>query len=62
VCTSWAYSFVLDTGLVLAYVKRRHQALAGRFMLGDPQQPLGQATVVPLPVRPDALAVTGEFE
>jgi hypothetical protein len=31
-------------------------------MLGDPQQPLGQATVVPLPVRPDALAVTGEFE
>lgn len=62
VCTSWAYSFVLDTGLVLAYVKRRHQALAGRFVLGDPQQPLGQATVVPLPVRPDALAVTGEFE
>lgn len=62
VCTSWAYSFVLDTGLVLAYVKRRHQAIGGRFLLGDPQQPLGTATVVPLPVRPDALAVTGEFE
>jgi len=62
VCTSWAYSFVLDTGLVLAYVKRRHQAVGGRFVLGDPQQPLGTATVVPLPVRPDALAVTGDFE
>jgi hypothetical protein len=57
--TSWAYSFVLDTGLVLAHVKRRHQAPGTEFRLGD-----GPATavVVPLPVRAGALAPTGEFE
>lgn len=60
--TSWAYSFVLDTGLVLAYVKRRHQAPGTVFTLGDPGRPLGEAKVVPLPVRPGALAPTGEFE
>ncbi|MBK7874363.1 MAG: aminomethyl transferase family protein [Planctomycetes bacterium] len=59
VVTSWAYSFVLDTGLVLAYVKRRHQKAGTEFRLGD-----GPATavIVPLPVRANALAVTGEFE
>jgi aminomethyltransferase len=60
--TSWAYSFVLDTGLVLAYVKRRHQAVGTTFRVGDPAQPLGEARIVALPVRPDALAPTGEFE
>ena len=35
VVTSWAYSFVLDTGLVLAYVKRRHQAPGTVFRVGD---------------------------
>ena len=29
--TSWAYSFVLDTGLVLAYVKRKHQDAGTTF-------------------------------
>ncbi|MCC7014726.1 MAG: aminomethyltransferase family protein [Planctomycetes bacterium] len=62
VITSWAYSFVLDTGLVLAYVKRRHQACGTRFRIGDPQAPLGEAVVVALPVRSGALAPTGEFE
>jgi folate-binding protein YgfZ len=60
--TSWAYSFVLDTGLVLAYVKRRHQKPGTRFRLGDANAPSGEATIVPLPVRSNALAPTGEFE
>ena len=57
--TTWAYSFVLDTGLALAFVKRRHQASGTRFRVGD-----GPATavVVPSPVRQSAVAVTGEFE
>jgi aminomethyltransferase len=59
VVTSWAYSFVLDTGLALAYVKRRHQAHGTEFRVGD-----GPATavIVPLPVRAQAVALTGEFE
>jgi folate-binding protein YgfZ len=57
--TSWAYSFVLDTGLALAFVKRRHQAAGTEFRVGDGP---ATATIVPLPVRPDAVAVTGEFE
>lgn len=59
VVTSWAYSFVLDTGLVLAYVKRRHQRVGTEFRVGD-----GPATavVVAMPVRKDAVTVTGEFE
>ena len=57
--TSWAYSFELDTGLVLAYVKRRHQAPGTVFRIGDGP---AEATVVALPVRSDAVAVTGEFE
>lgn len=59
VVTSWAYSFVLDTGLALAYVKRRHQANGTEFRVGE-----GPTTgvIVPLPVRANAVAVTGEFE
>jgi aminomethyltransferase len=52
--TSWAYSFVLDTGLVLAYVKRKHQDEGTTFRLGDGP---AEATVVALPVRDDALPV-----
>jgi aminomethyltransferase len=59
VVTSWAYSFVRDTGLVLAYVKRRHQAVGTRFRVGDGP---GEAEVVPLPVRAGAVEVTGGFE
>jgi len=33
--TSWAYSFALDSGLVLAYVKRRHQEPGTEFELDD---------------------------
>jgi glycine cleavage system aminomethyltransferase T len=46
--TSWAYSFVLDTGLVLAYVKRRHQAPGTTFRLGAGP---ATASVVELPLR-----------
>jgi folate-binding protein YgfZ len=35
VVTSWGYSFALDTGLVLGYVKRRHQETGTSFRLGD---------------------------
>jgi folate-binding protein YgfZ len=64
ILTSWAYSFVLDRGLALGYVKRRHQAQGRRFQLRGPaDQPLpGSATLVPMPVRPDGLPVSGEFE
>jgi folate-binding protein YgfZ len=62
VVTSWAYSFALDTGLVLAYVKRRHQASGTSFRLGDPQAPRGEAVIVPLPARANAVPPTGEFE
>jgi len=46
--TSWAYSFELDTGLVLGYVKRHHQEPGTVFALGDTG---GRATIVPVPVR-----------
>ncbi len=59
VVTSWAYSFVLDTGLVLAFVKRRHQKVGTEFRIGDGP---ATATIVPIPVRAGALPVTGEFE
>jgi folate-binding protein YgfZ len=59
VITSWAYSFVLDTGLALAYVKRRHQAIGTTFRVGEGPR---EATIVPLPVRSNAVTVTGEFE
>ena len=57
--TSWAYSFVLDTGLVLAYVKRRSQAVGTQFRIGEGPS---TATIVALPVRAGAMSVTGEFE
>jgi folate-binding protein YgfZ len=59
VVTSWAYSFVLDTGLVLAYVKRRHQDVGTRFRLGDAEAALGEASIVALPVRTNAIATPG---
>lgn len=59
VITSWAYSFELDGGLALAYVKRKHQAVGTTFEIGEGR---GTASIVAIPVRPDALAVTGEFE
>jgi hypothetical protein len=49
---------VLDAGLVLAYVKRRHQAVGTVFELEGG----GTATIVPTPVRPDAVLPTGDFE
>ena len=52
----------LDEHGKLAYVKRRHQSAGTRFHLGDAQGSLGHATIVPLPVRPDALPPTGDFE
>ncbi len=58
VVTSWSYSFVLDTGLALAFVKRRHQAPGGKFALEGG----GEAMVVEAPVRPDAVKPGGEFE
>ena len=59
VVTSWAYSFVLDTGLLLAYVKRGNQAADTEFELEGGG---GTARIVTMPVRPDAIPVTGEFE
>jgi folate-binding protein YgfZ len=44
--TSWAYSFALDTGLALGYVKRRHQEPGTVFELEGGR---GQATIVPPP-------------
>jgi folate-binding protein YgfZ len=46
VVTSWAYSFVLDTGLALGYVKRRHQELGTTFSLSGDQ---GTAAIVEFP-------------
>lgn len=48
VVTSWGYSFTLDGGLVLAYVKRRHQEPGTAFRLGDSG---ATATVVAPPSR-----------
>jgi folate-binding protein YgfZ len=59
VITTWAYSFVLDTGLALAFVKRRHQAPGTQFRVGDSE---ATATIVVSPVRTSAVEVTGEFE
>lgn len=57
--TSWAWSFAMDAGLVLAHVKRRNQAPGTRFHLGDST---AEATVLAAPVRPGAVAPSGEFE
>lgn len=62
VVTSWAYSFALDGGIALAYVKRRHQAAGTTFHLGDAEGSLGRATLVELPVRPDAVPISGDVE
>tara|TARA_R110002126_G_scaffold107530_8_gene243065 strand:+ start:643 stop:1749 length:1107 start_codon:yes stop_codon:yes gene_type:complete len=59
VVTSWAYSFTLDAGLVLAYVKRKHQELGTVFRLGEGP---GTATLVPLPVRPESLVPADEVD
>jgi folate-binding protein YgfZ len=59
VVSSWAYSFVLDTGLVLAYVKRRHQSPGSTFRVGDSGL---DATIVPIPVRAGAVPISGDFE
>ena len=45
--TSWAWSFALDTGVVLAYVKRKHQEPGTRFRLGDTGR---RGTLVELPI------------
>lgn len=44
--TSWAYSFAHDAGLVLAYVKRRHQDPGTEFELGEGQ---ARARLLPAP-------------
>ena len=48
VVTSWAYSFELDTGLVLAYVKRKHQEPGTTFRLGESD---ATAVIVETPVK-----------
>lgn len=48
IVTSWAYSFALDKGLILAYVKRRHQEPGTVLEL---EGGLGRATIVELPLR-----------
>lgn len=35
VVTTWAYSFEADGGVVLGYIKRRHQETGTEFMLGE---------------------------
>lgn len=49
VVTSWAYSFAQDGGVVLAYVKRKHQDVGRTFRLGDGP---ATATVLAAPLRP----------
>jgi folate-binding protein YgfZ len=46
VTTTWAYSFALDGGVVLGYVKRKHQQEGTTFRLGDGP---GTATIVEFP-------------
>ena len=46
IVTSWSYSFVLDTGLVLAYIKKRHQEVGSEFQIAG-----AKATIVESPVR-----------
>lgn len=54
--TSWAYSFALDGGVVLAYVKRRHQDPGTEFRLDEGPR---TATIVDDPLRDDALPTPG---
>lgn len=60
VVTSWAYSFELDTGLVLGYVKRKHQLPGTAFRLGEAAG--SEAVITALPVRSDALPISPEVE
>lgn len=63
IVTSWAYSFVLDTGLALGYVKRRHQSLGARFTLENEAGPVaGEAEQVEAPVRTGGVPVTGGID
>ena len=56
VVTSWAWSFELDGGLCLGYVKRKHQEPGTEFELAGPDGTArGRAAIAPLPVREDAL-------
>ncbi len=59
ILTSWSYSFVLDSGLALGYVKRRHYQLGASFALEGVE---GSATLVPMPVRQGGLPITGGLE
>lgn len=47
VVTTWAYSFILDGGMALAYIKRKHQEPGTRFRLGEGSL---FATLVTLPL------------
>ena len=49
VATTWAYSFALDCGVILAFVKRKHQEPGTEFRLGDGP---ARAILVELPARP----------
>ncbi len=51
--TSWTYSFAHDTGLVLGYVKRKHQEPGTEFELGGGH---GRATLLPFPTVSGAAA------
>lgn len=52
IVTSWSYSFVLDTGIVLAYVKRRHQDVGTTFRIASAEgDVLGEGTIVAAPLR-----------
>jgi folate-binding protein YgfZ len=63
VVTSWAYSFALDGGAGLGYVKRRHQAAGTRFTVAlEDGTPLCEAELLRPPLREGALAPTGDFE
>lgn len=59
VITSWAYSFALDTGLALGYVKRRHQEPGTAFEIGETG---ATGEIVPIPVRQGAVPVSGGSE
>ncbi len=51
IATTWAYSFSLDGGLLLAYIKRRHQEPGTEFEL---EGGLGKARIVEEPLRTGA--------
>ena len=55
VVTSWAYSFALDAGVALGYVKRRHQEPGTAFRVGDTA---GEAVIVDLPIRRGSASIT----